>query len=122
MTRARSAIPILRVGRNLLATVQGELSDTVADAFQEDVLAAIARTDARGLLIDITALDVVDSHVARILADTGRMAQLMGTRTVVVGMRPEVAATLVRMGFRMQGVRTALDVEQGLALLDGKRR
>lgn len=110
-------IPILRIGSNLLATIQVELRDTSAQAFQQDVLKAIERARTKGLVIDITALDTVDTFVARILTDTGRMAALMGTRTVLVGMRPEVAATLVRMGFNMQGVHTALNIEEGLDLL-----
>ena len=111
------AIPILRVGSNLLVTVQTELHDAVAEAFQQDLLRAIEKTGATGLLIDISGLDIVDSYVARVLADTGKMARLMGTDTVVVGMRPEVAATLVRMGYTMEGVRTALNVDEGIALL-----
>ncbi|HVG58813.1 MAG TPA: STAS domain-containing protein [Hyalangium sp.] len=110
-------IPILRIGTTLLASIQVELRDTTAQAFQEDVLKAIEKTRSRGLVIDITGLDMVDTFVARILTDTGRMAKLMGTETVLVGMRPEVAATLVRMGFSMQGVHTALNVDEGLALL-----
>lgn len=111
------AIPILRLGCNLIATVQTELHDAVADAFQEDVLRAIERTGATGLVIDISGLDMVDTYVARVLTTTGRMARLMGTQTVLVGMRPEVAATLVRMGYPMEGVLTALDIEQGLRRL-----
>jgi rsbT antagonist protein RsbS len=114
---ARGSIPILRVGRNLLVTVQTELHDAVAEAFQEDLLLAIEKSGAAGLLIDITGLDMVDSYVARVLADTGKMASLMGAETVLVGMRPEVAATLVRMGYLMTGIRTALNVDEGLALL-----
>ena len=114
---ARGSIPILRVGDNLLVTVQTELHDAVAEAFQEDLLLTIERTGAAGLLIDVSGLDIVDSYVARVLADTGRMAKLMGTATVIVGIRPEVAATLVRMGYSMTGVRTALNVDEGLALL-----
>lgn len=110
-------IPILRVGSTLLVSVQLELRDTLADAFQEDVLIAIEKTRARGLVIDISGLEVVDSYVARVLADTGRMARLMGAEAILVGMRPEVAATLIRMGYPMQGTRTALNVEEGLALL-----
>jgi rsbT antagonist protein RsbS len=110
-------IPILKVGGALLVSVQTELRDTVADAFQESVLSALGRTGAHGLLVDISALTDVDSYVARVLVETGKMARLMGAKTVVVGMRPEVAATLVRMGFRAEGVRTALDVDEGLALL-----
>lgn len=118
----RGSIPILRVGNTLLVTVHTELHDTVAEAFQEDVLAAIEKTGAAGLVIDISALDMVDSYVARVLADTGRMARLMGTDSVLVGMRPEVAATLVRMGYPMEGVKTALGVDDGLQLLAAPRR
>ena len=114
---AHGIIPVLRIGSTLLASIQVELRDTIADAFQEDILDKIAKSGATGLVIDITGLDMVDSYVARVLANTGRMATLMGTDTVVVGMRPVVAATLVRMGFRMEGVRTALDVDDGLALV-----
>lgn len=110
-------IPILQVGSTLLATVQIELKDAVADQFQEDVLSAISARGADGLVIDVTALSTVDSYVARVLAETGRMAKLLGANTVLVGMRPEVAATLIRMGFRMEGVRTALKIDHGLALL-----
>jgi rsbT antagonist protein RsbS len=119
---ARGSIPILRVGRNLLVTVQTELHDAVAEAFQEDLLLAIEKSGAAGLLIDITGLDMVDSYVARVLADTGKMASLMGASTVLVGMRPEVAATLVRMGYLMTGIRTALNVDEGLILLNTPSR
>ncbi len=114
---AHGSIPVLRIGSTLLASIQVELRDTIADAFQEDILNTIAKTGATGLVIDITGLEMVDSYVARVLGDTGRMATLMGTETVVVGMRPVVAATLVRMGFGMKGVLTALNIEDGLALV-----
>jgi rsbT antagonist protein RsbS len=114
---SRGAIPILRIGPTLLTTIPIELRDAVADAFQADILTDIERTGATGLVIDISGLDMVDTYVARILAETGRMARLMGTATVLVGMRPEVAATLVRMGYDMGGVRTALNLDDGLALL-----
>jgi rsbT antagonist protein RsbS len=116
------SIPILRVADNLLVTVQTDLHDAVADAFQEDLLTTIERTGAAGLLIDVSGLDLVDSYVARVLVDTAKMAKLMGTATVIVGIRPEVAATLVRMGFVMTGVRTALNVDEGLALLPRPRK
>jgi rsbT antagonist protein RsbS len=119
---ARGVIPILRLGGVLLTTVHVELRDDVADAFQEDVLKAIEKHRSDGLIVDISGLDIVDTYVARVLVDTARMAKLMGTETVLVGMRPEVAATLVRMGYPMKGVRTALDVELGLEALTGKRR
>src|SRR5262249_41850204 len=89
---------------------------TVVDSFQNDVLEEIERTGSNGLIIDISALETVDSYVARMLANTGKMAKLMGTRTVIVGMRPAVAATLVRMGYFMEGIETALSLEEGLQL------
>src|ERR1044071_2766966 len=113
---AGGAIPILKLGSTLLATIQIELHDTVVDSFQNDVLEEIERTGANGLIIDISALETVDSYVARMLANTGKMAKLMGTDTVIVGMRPAVAATLVRMGYFMEGIDTALSLEEGLQL------
>jgi rsbT antagonist protein RsbS len=110
-------IPILRMGGVLLTTVHVELRDAVAEGFQTDVLSAIEKSHATGLIIDISGLDMVDSYVARILAETGRMARLMGTETVLCGMRPEVSATLVRMGYPMGAVQTALDLDEGLELL-----
>jgi rsbT antagonist protein RsbS len=110
-------IPILRVGPNLLATVHIELRDQTAELFQEDVLAELEKRRASGLVIDVSGLDVVDTYVARILSETGRMAKLMGTDTVLVGIRPEVAATLIRMGYSMDGVLTALDVDDGIETL-----
>jgi rsbT antagonist protein RsbS len=112
-------IPILRIGRTLITTVHIELDDRVAEGFQRDVLRAIETSSATGLVVDISGLDFVDTYVARILAETGRMAKLMGTATVIVGMRPEVAATLVRMGYTLDGVETALNVEEGLLQLTG---
>jgi rsbT antagonist protein RsbS len=109
-------IPILKIGSTLLATIQLDLHDSVVDAFQNDVLEEIEKTSARGLIIDISALETVDSYVARILADTGKMAKLMGAKTVIVGMRPAVAATLVRMGYFMHGIHTALSLQEGLEL------
>jgi rsbT antagonist protein RsbS len=106
--------PILKMGSTLIATVQVELKDTVADAFQERLLLEIARSGAQGLVLDISALEIVDSYVARVIADTSRMASLMGTQTVLVGMRPEVASTLVRMGSGLKGVHTALNLDEGL--------
>jgi rsbT antagonist protein RsbS len=113
----QGVIPILRMGDVLLTTVHVELRDAVAEGFQADVLSTIEKTRAKGLIIDISGLDMVDTYVARILAETGRMARLMGTDTVLCGMRPEVSATLVRMGYPMIGVHAALDLDEGLALL-----
>jgi rsbT antagonist protein RsbS len=106
----------LKIGPTLLATIQIDLHDTVVDAFQNDVLEEIEKTGASGLIIDISALETVDSYVARMLANTAKMARLMGTDTVIVGMRPGVAATLVRMGYYMEGIDTALSLEEGLQL------
>jgi rsbT antagonist protein RsbS len=113
---ASGPIPILKIGPTLLATIQIDLHDTVVDAFQNDVLEEIEKTGASGLIIDISALETVDSYVARMLANTAKMARLMGTDTVIVGMRPGVAATLVRMGYYMEGIDTALSLEEGLQL------
>jgi rsbT antagonist protein RsbS len=113
----RGTIPILRMGDVLLTTVHIELRDAVAEAFQADVLSEIEKRTTSGIVIDISGLDMVDTYVARILAETGRMARLMGAETVLCGMRPEVSATLVRMGYPMEGVYAALDLDEGLALL-----
>ena len=116
------SIPNLRLGTTLIASIQIELRDNGAQAFQEDVLAALEERQADGLVIDISGLEVVDTYVARVLAETGRMAKLMGARTVLVGMRPEIAATLVRMGYAMDGIQTALNLEEGLTLLGRRQR
>ena len=115
----RSSIPILRIRGHLLVSVQTELEDDVVEQFQHAVLSAIERDRDRtgGLLLDISGLEVVDTYVARVLADTATMARLMGRDTVICGMRPEVAATLVQMGYVLESVRTALDVDDGLDLL-----
>jgi rsbT antagonist protein RsbS len=110
------SIPILRIGHTLLATIQLDLHDTLVDAFQGDVLEEIEKGGADGLIIDISALESVDSYVARMFSNTAKMARLMGAETVIVGMRPSVAATLVRMGYFMSGIRTALSLEEGLQI------
>jgi rsbT antagonist protein RsbS len=109
-------IPILKIGPTLLASIQIDLHDTVVDAFQNDVLLEIEKSGSSGLIIDISALESVDSYVARMLANTAKMAKLMGAETIIVGMRPAVAATLVRMGYFMSGIRTALSLQEGLEL------
>jgi len=110
-------IPILKVGSILVVAIQVELHDTLVDLFQKDVLEAIEKTGEKGLIIDISALETVDSYVARMLANTAKMAKLMGAETAIVGMQPAVAATLVRMGYFMDGISTALSLEEGLNLL-----
>ncbi len=110
-------IPILKTGHILITSLPVGLTDREAIQLQDDILAEVARTDAKGLVIDITALDVVDSFMARVLSDTADMVELMGTQTVIVGMSPLVAVTLVQMGRRLVGVETALNLEKGLAKL-----
>jgi rsbT antagonist protein RsbS len=119
---AADVIPILRIGATLLVSVQLELRDAIADRFQEDVLRAIEKGGAQGLLIDITGVEIIDTYVARTLAEMGRMAKLMGVDTVLAGMKPELALTLVRMGYRMEGMEAVLDIEEGLKLLRRRQR
>src|SRR5579883_2853047 len=110
-------IPILRMGKFLLITIQVDMHDTTALALQDDLMAKIARSGARGVLIDISALDVVDSYIGRMIADISMMSKLLHARTVLVGMRPAVAITLVELGLSLRGVKTALEVEKGMELL-----
>lgn len=115
-------IPILRIGNVLLVSVQVDLHDQLAVALQEDLAQAIERTGAKGVLIDISALEVVDSFIGRMVATISSMGRLMDARTVVVGMQPAVAITLVELGLSLPGVATALDIDRGLALLGNHGR
>ena len=110
-------IPILRMGGFLLVTIQVDMHDQLANQLQEDLTSNIQRHNSRGVLIDISALDIVDSFIGRMLADTATMSSILDAQTVLVGMRPAVAITLVEMGIALPGVRTALNVEKGMALL-----
>ncbi len=110
-------IPILRIGTNLLVTIQVDLEDQTALALQDDLSAMIEATGARGVLIDISALEIVDSFIGRMLAGISGVARVLDAATVVVGMQPAVAITLVELGLSLDGVRTALNVERGLAML-----
>ena len=110
-------IPILKMGRSLLVTIQVDLQDQTALALQDDLSAQIERSGATGVLIDISALEIVDSFVGRMLASISGIASVLDATTVVVGMQPAVAITLVELGVSLQGVRTALNVERGMALL-----
>ncbi len=110
-------IPVLRMGEILLVTIQVDMHDRLATALSDDLANRISATRARGVLIDISALDVVDSFIARMFGDIAQMARVLDAETVLVGMQPSVAITLVEMGVAMTGVRTALNVEKGMALL-----
>ena len=110
-------IPILKMGDCLLVTIQVDMHDRLAMTLQDDLTTQIAVTHARGVLIDISALEVVDSFIGRMLGNIAAMARVLDARTVVVGMRPAVAITLVELGLTLSGVRTALDVDRGLALI-----
>lgn len=110
-------IPILRMGRTLLVTIQVDMQDQMALALQDDLANKIADTGARGVLIDISALEIVDSFVGRMLASISGISRILDATTVVVGMQPAVAITLVELGLSLEGVRTALNVERGMELL-----
>jgi rsbT antagonist protein RsbS len=115
-------IPILRFGHFLLVTIQVDLYDRLALTLEADLINAIKNTDARGVLIDISAVSIVDSFMGRILGNIARMSKILDAETVVVGMQPAVAITLVELGLPLHGVHTALDVEKGMSLLDKKIR
>ena len=107
-------IPILKLGSILLTSIQSDITDEQAMTLQADILAKLDQTQSAGVVLDISALDVVDSYMARILSETARMARLMGGEVVITGMNPMVAVTLVEMGRELVGVMTALTLEQGV--------
>lgn len=110
-------IPILKIGPFLLVTIQVDMHDRLAITLQEDLMEAIQRTGARGVLIDISCLEVVDSFIGRMLGTIASMSRILDAETVVVGMQPAVAITMVELGLSLQGVRTALNVDRGVELL-----
>jgi rsbT antagonist protein RsbS len=110
-------VPILKIGDILLVSIQVDLQDHIALALQEDLGDKIVATSARGVLIDISALEIVDSFIGRMLSTIASISRVLDAETVVVGMRPAVAITLVELGLSLGGVRTALDVDRGMAML-----
>jgi rsbT antagonist protein RsbS len=110
-------IPILKLGNALLVTIQVDMHDEVATALEEDLTNRIVQVGARGVLIDISALEIVDSFMGRMLDNIAAVSRILDAVTVVVGMRPAVAITLVELGLSLSGVKTALDVERGMELL-----
>jgi rsbT antagonist protein RsbS len=110
-------IPILKMGRFLLVSIQVDMDDQTALSLQDDLTGRIVKDRARAVLVDISALDVVDSFIGRMLANTAAMARILDAETVVVGMQPSVAITLVELGLSLKGVRSALNVERGMELL-----
>jgi rsbT antagonist protein RsbS len=110
-------IPILKMGDFLLVTIQVDMHDELASALQDDLTNKIVDFKAKGVLIDISSLDIVDSFIGRMLANTSAMARVLDAQTVVVGMQPAVANTLVELGLNLSGVHTALDVEKGMEML-----
>jgi rsbT antagonist protein RsbS len=111
-------IPILKLRDLLLVTIQVDMHDRLAMQLQDELTARISETSARGVLIDISSLDIVDSFIGRMIANIAAMARVLDAQTVVVGMQPAVAITLVELGLTLPGVRTALNVDRGMALLE----
>jgi len=113
-------IPILKMGEFLLVTIQVDLYDRLALTLENDLINMVSKTEARGVLIDISAVSIVDSFMGRILGNIASMSKIMDAETVVVGMQPAVAITLVELGLTLVGVYTALDVDKGMELLRSK--
>jgi rsbT antagonist protein RsbS len=112
-------VPIVKIGRTLFVSIQIDLEDESVVRLQEDLADALTATRANGVLIDITAMEIVDSFIGRMLTMIGSISRLFDAETVIVGMRPAVAITLTELGLSLRGVRTALNAEKGLALLNG---
>ena len=114
-------IPILKMGSFLLVTIQLDMHDQLALALQDDLTSRVVSDRATGVLIDISALDIVDSFIGRMLGNIAGMARILDAETIVVGMRPSVAITLVELGISLPGIRTALNVDRGMELLRSAR-
>src|SRR5580700_8392893 len=115
-------VPIIKIGQVLFVSIQIDLQDDSVLQLQEDLADELAVTKARGVIIDITAVEIVDSFIGRMLTMIGSMSRLFDAETVIVGMRPAVAITLTELGLSLRGVRTALNAEKGLKLLSGRAR
>ena len=120
-------VPILKQGNYLIASIQAALTDADLRQLQDDLVKRVSITRSRGVIVDVTVLDVLDSFACRTLSGIAHMTRLRGAQTVIVGIQPDVAFAMVQMGLRLEGVRTTLDLEEGLALLsrqttEGKRR
>lgn len=113
-------IPILRMGHYLLVTIQVDLYDQLAESLETDLVNMVKRTDAKGVLIDVSSVTIIDSFMGRILGNIATMARILDAETVVVGMQPAVAITLVELGLHLKGVHSALNVEKGMELLQSK--
>ena len=111
-------IPILKLGKYLLVTIQVDLYDRLALTLETDLISMVKKNEARGVLIDISAVGIVDSFMGRILGNIAQMSKIMDAETVVVGMQPAVAITLVELGLTLKGLHTALDVDKGMLLLN----
>ena len=118
--QAAERIPVLKLGSALLVTIQVEMHDRLAASLEEDLTNRIVETSAKGVLIDISALDIVDSFMGRTLANIAMIARILDATTVVVGMQPAVAITLVELGLSLPGVQTALNAERGMAMIQSR--
>jgi len=114
-----SRIPIIKLYENLIVSIQVALSDRLVLQIKDDITAEIESTGARGLIIDVSGIDVMDSYISRAIRDIGLMARLMGVRTVICGMDPMIAMTLVEMGLDLTGAQSALNLESAIELLGG---
>ena len=112
-------VAVLQIQANLIVSIQSEITDRAAVDLQEAVLRRVERCGARGLVLDVSALGLIDSFIARVLMETSQMARMMNVDAVIAGMKPEIALTLIQMGFGLDGVRTAVDLERGLEILNG---
>ena len=113
-------VPILKQGNYLIASIQSALSDSDLAQLRDRLVTQVGKLRSRGVIIDLTALDIMDSFATRTLRDTAHMIRLRGAETVIVGMQPEVAFTMVELGLSLSGIATALDLEEGLVYLDGR--